>query len=239
MDGTEANHKPDRIEGIAEPNFAETDVSESDMLGLTSFRYIFKWGINDFGVGADQMVFERHNRPNDEGSFFDESQETPINFVEQFASGLFPLHKGLTERISMSELHSYEVLAGLNSPEHSAPALFRLKEVVQLIYETDYRFAQPPLMPELTADPADGKVYLSWDNTSDQLTRDSFAKNINDFEGYKLFRSSDPYMADPMIITDGYGSPTLRKPIYQCDLIDDYKGFADYGEINGIEYYLG
>jgi hypothetical protein len=233
-DGTEANHKPDRIEGIAEPNFAETDVSESDMLGLTSFKYIFNWGRDYYGVGADQNLFELHSRGE-----FDEAQMTPRNFVEQFASGLFPLHKGLTERISMSELHSYEVLAGLNSDAHSAPALFRLKEVVQLIYETDYRFAQPPIMPILTANPSDGKVYLSWDNKSDRLTRDSFAKNINDFEGYKLYRSSDPYIADPMSITDGYGSPTLRKPIYQCDLIDSRKGFADYGEINGIEYYLG
>jgi hypothetical protein len=234
VDGTEANHQPDRVEGIAEPNFAETDVSESDMLGLTSFRYVFQWGADHYGVAADQNVFELHNE-----HIFEEAQMEPRNFVEQFASGLFPLHKGLTERISMSELHSYEVLAGLNSSTHDAPALFRLKEVVQLIYETDYRFAQPPIMPTLTATPSDSKVYLSWDDKSDKYTRDSFAKNINDFEGYKLYRSSDPYIADPMFITDGYGSPTLRKPIFQCDLIDDIKGFADYGEINGIEFYLG
>ncbi len=233
-DGTECNHKPDRVEGIAEPNFAETDVTESDMLGLTSFRYIFNWDGDHHGVAADENLFKLHNE-----HVFDEAQMVPRNFVEQFASGLFPLGKGLTERISMSELHAYEVLAGLNSSTHDAPALFRLKEVVQLIYETDYRFAQPPLMPTLTANPADGKVYLSWDNQADQLTRDSFAKNINDFEGYKLYRSTDSYLADPMYITDGYGSPTLRKPVFQCDLIDGKKGFADYGEVNGIEYYLG
>ncbi|MDZ7260601.1 MAG: hypothetical protein ONB05_00575, partial [candidate division KSB1 bacterium] len=233
-DGTEANHRPDRVEGIAEPNFAETDVSESDMLGLTSFRYCFDWGTTGQSIMNDEGIFKFH-----EAGIFDEAQMQPMNFVEQFASGLFPLGRGLTERISMSELHSYEVLAGLNSDKHSAPALFRLKEVVQLIYETDYRFAQPPIMPTLTATPADGKVYLSWDDKSDKFTRDAFAKNINDFEGYKLYRSTDPYMADPMFITDGYGTPTLRKPIFQCDLIDDIKGFADYGEINGIEYYLG
>ena len=38
-DGTECNHKPDFATGIgSEPNFALTDVSESDMLGLTSFH---------------------------------------------------------------------------------------------------------------------------------------------------------------------------------------------------------
>lgn len=233
-DGTEANHRPDRAEGIAEPNFAETDVSESDMLGLTSFRYCFDWGPTGQSIMNDEVIFHFNN-----SGIFDEAQMVPMNFIEQFASGLFPLGRGLTERISMSELHSYESLAGLNSHNHSAPALFRLKEVVQLIYETDYRFATPPLMPTLTVTPGDGKVYLSWDDDADQLTRDAFLKNINDFEGYKLYRSTDPYMADPMVITDGYGSPTLRKPIFQCDLIDDIKGFADYGEINGIQYYLG
>ena len=233
-DSTECNHRPDRTEGYAEPDFAETDVSESDMLGLTSFRYCFQWGATGQSVMNDHVIFEFHNE-----KIFDEAQMSPTNFVEQFASGLFPLKQGLTERISMSELHAYEVLAGLNSDTHDAPALFRLKEIVQLIYERDYRFAQPPTMPTLTAKPADGKVFLSWDTESDQNTKDDFAFGINDFEGYKLYRSSDPYMADPMIITDGYGSPTLRKAIFQCDLIDGKKGFADYGEINGIEYYLG
>ncbi|RQW08923.1 hypothetical protein EH222_05010, partial [candidate division KSB1 bacterium] len=98
-DGTEANGRPDRVEGIAEPDFAETDVSESDMLGLTSFRYIFNWSGDYYGVAADQNLFQLHNE-----HVFDEAQIEPRNFVEQFASGLFPLHKGLTERISMSQL---------------------------------------------------------------------------------------------------------------------------------------
>jgi len=139
----------------------------------------------------------------------------------------------------MAELQAYDGLAGLNSSEHKAPALFRLKEVVQLIYESDYRFAQPPLMPTLTATPGDGKVVLHWDNKSDKFTRDSFVKNANDFEGYKLYRSTDPFIADPMIITDGYGTPLLRKPIFECDKIDNKKDFTDFGLINGAGYYLG
>jgi len=91
----------------------------------------------------------------------------------------------------------------------------------------------------LVANPNDSKVYLSWDDKSDKFTRESFAKNINDFEGYKLYRSTEPYMGDPTVITDGYGTPVLKKAIYQCDLIDDRYGFANYGEINGIQYYLG
>ncbi len=234
LDGTEANHRPDRMEGIAEPNFAETDVSESDMLGLTSFRYCFDWTSKGQSIMNDEGIFKFLNN-----GVFDEAQMVPRNFVEQFASGLFPLKRGQTERISMSELHAYEMLSALNSATHDAPALFRLKEVVQLIYETDYRFAQPPLMPTLKATPADSKIYLSWDDRADKLTRDAFAKNINDFEGDKLYRATDPYISDAVKITDAYGQPFLRKPIFQCDLNDGIKGFATYGVVNGTQYYLG
>ncbi|MBK7107047.1 MAG: hypothetical protein IPH62_17375 [Ignavibacteriae bacterium] len=235
-DGTEANHRPDRKEGIAEPNFAETDISESDMVGLASFKYIFQWGRDFYGVGGDENLWKLHTSIENP---FDDAQMDPRNFVEQFASGVFELKKGLTERISMSELHAYESLEGLNSELHKAPALFELKRLVQLIYETDYRFAQPPLMPTLITNPSDSKVFLSWDDKADKFTREAFAKNVNDFEGYKLYRSTDPYLADPTIITNGFGSPTLKSPIYQCDIINDRKGFANYGTINGIQYWLG
>ena len=51
------------------------------------------------------------------------------NLVEVFASGPFPLFQGRVERISMSELHSYDPLEGLSSSEHTAPALYELKRI--------------------------------------------------------------------------------------------------------------
>ena len=42
-----------------------------------------------------------------------------------------------------------------------------------------------------------------------------------------------------MTITDGYGTPLLRKPIFECDKIDNKTGFTDFGLINGMGYYLG
>ena len=81
----------------------------------------------------------------------------------------------------MAEIHSYDPLEGLNSSSHTAPALFQLKSIVQIIYEKDYRFAQPPETPTLTASPGDGYVMLTWDDDADKLTRDPFLGNINDF----------------------------------------------------------
>ena len=122
---------------------------------------------------------------------------------------------------------------------NSYKALYELKRIVQVIYEKDYRFAQPPKMPTISATAGDGEVILTWDDIADTRTRDPFVGNINDFEGYKVYRATDKYMADPEIITDGYGTPTFKKPIYQCDLIDEYSGFTDFGLVNGTGYNLG
>ncbi|MGY8703080.1 MAG: hypothetical protein ACKVGY_01970, partial [Candidatus Poseidoniales archaeon] len=238
-DGSECNHKPDFVEGVGcEPNFNTTDVSESDMVGLTSFRM--------FPIPSHAASNETQWFKNDAvmwdligGDTLEEFEGNISNLVEVFASGPFPLYQGRAERISMAELHSYDPLAGLNSPEHESPALYELKRIVQVIYEKDYRFAQPPRMPTISATAGDGEVILTWDDIADTRTRDPFVGNINDFEGYKVYRASDKYMADPEIITDGYGTPTFKKPIYQCDLIDEYSGFTDFGLINGTGYNLG
>ena len=238
-DEGEGNHKPDYVEGVgSEPNFAVTDVSESDMIGLTAFRL--------FPVPSHAQSNSTWWFKNDEAmwkligeNILEEYIDDISNLIEVFASGPFPLYKGRTERISMSELHSYDPLEGLNSPAHTAPALYELKKIVQVIYEKDYRFAQPPKMPTLTATPADGKVILTWDNISDTRTRDPFLGNINDFEGYKLFRATDKYFSDAEVITDGYGTPMFMKPIFQCDLKDGKFGFTDFGLVNGVAYNLG
>ena len=239
-DEGEGNHRPDYLESVGcEPNFAATDVTESDMIGLTSFQLF--------------PIFDQHPAPpgspwfrNDDvmwdlvsADTLAEYYGTIANLVELFASGPFPLYRGKTERISMAEIHSYDPLEGLSSSSHSAPALFQLKSIVQTIYEKDYRFAQPPKTPTLSATPGDGYVMLTWDDDADKLTRDPFLGNVNDFEGYKLFRSTDKYFSDSELITDGYGTPMFLKPIFQCDLIDEYIGFTDYGLVNGTAYNLG
>jgi len=237
-DEGECNHKPDYLQGQGcEPNFNATDVTESDMVGLTSF-YMFPvpqhkppydhWFRNDKSmwelIGQDSLV---------------EYLGNISNLIETFSSGPFPLYQGIEERISMSEVHSYDAVEGLNSDTHDAPSLYEAKRIVQVIYEKDYRFAQPPKMPTLTATPLDGKVILTWDNIADTKTRDPFMGNINDFEGYKLFRATDKKMSDAEVITDGFGTPSILKPIFQCDLKDGIYGFAPYGALNGTEYNLG
>jgi len=234
-DGSECNHKPDYVEGMGcEPNFAATDVAESDMVGLTSFTLFPIDHSSETWFEFDKPMFEIMAKKD-----LEEYEGNVSNLVEIFASGLFPLMQGRTERISLSVLHSYEALSGLNSSEHLAPALFQKKQIVQFIYESDYRFAQPPKMPALKAAAGDGKVYLSWNDAADKLTREPLLKGENDFEGYKLYKATDKYFSDAEKLMDMYGNPIGKKPIFQCDKVDNKYGAADFAHINGEIFYLG
>jgi hypothetical protein len=225
-DGTEGNGKPDLNLGslLSEPNFGMTDVTESDMLGLTAFRM---WSI-----------VNPHNEDwfwNDPWMWTQVGTDTlqPFlgatgNIVQIFASSVFPVFKGLAERVSMAEIHSYDYGRNLQPP-YELPSLFILKNIVQVIYERDYRFVQPPKTPTLTAVPGDGLVVLLWDDLADTKTREPFLNGENDFEGYRIYRSTDPNMSDVYQITDGFGSPALKKPVFRCDKVDGKMGFAEYG----------
>ncbi len=235
-DEGEGNGKPDYQQGVgSEPNFNATDVTESDMVGLTSFRLfpVPSHSSSKWWFRGDESMWELVGQDS-----LEEFSGTVTNLVEVFASGPFPLKQGTEERISMSELHSYDGVEGLTE-SYSAPALFRQKEIVQIIYEKDYRFAQPPKMPTLSATAGDEQVILTWDDIADTKTREPILHNINDFEGYKLIRATDKNMSDAQVITDIYGNPKYLKPIFQCDLKDGKSGFTNFGMIDGVGYYLG
>jgi len=237
-DGTECNHKPDFLEGYGcEPDFAVTDIDESDMLGLTAFRmYECPNSANPkaYWFRNDKIFYNLMA-----SSGLEEFTGEVVNLIQMFASGVFPLFKGRTERISMAQICSYEPLSGLNSSSHSAPALYEKKQIVRMIYEADYRFSQPPLMPELTATAMNGKVILQWDDRSDKMSREPMLGNVNDFEGYKIYKSTDKRFADAEKLRDAYGNPAGKLPVFQCDVKDGRTGATNYGMINGESYYLG
>ncbi len=60
----------------------------------------------------------------------------------------------------------------------------------------------------------------------------------HDFQGYRVYRSTDAAMLDPMVITDGKGNKLIRQPIAQFDLKD---GVSEYHPIDiyGVKYWLG
>jgi hypothetical protein len=235
-DEGECNHMPDFLEGYGcEPNFALTDISESDMIGLTSFHMMpGKYSLDEGAPQRDRSCYNIFATPD-----LEVYTGEVANLFEMFGSGVFPLYKGRTERFSIGFVHAYEEHSSLMSSEHLAPSLFQKKRIAQYIYESDYRFASPPKMPTLKATAGDGKVILTWDDAAEKYTREPMLANKNDFEGYKLYKATDKYFSDAEILVDMYGNPIGKKPIFQCDLKDGIKGGADFALINGEAFYLG
>ncbi len=214
-----------------EPNFDEKDKDESDQIGLTAVS-IYRLGENGTGGGwpkDDESMWMKMNYHN-----FDTTLHNS-NISMVFASGPFPWEVGQRERFSMALVFG-------NDLEN----LIFHKETVQAIYNANYNFSKPPMKPTLTAVPGNHKVYLYWDNISEQ-SRDRFmgfqdndsTKGYKlDFEGYLLYRSTEPEFSDAKIITDSKGNATYWKPIQQWDLKDSISGPDPIG-INGARFWRG
>ena len=200
-----------------EPSIDKTDINESDQIGLTAFDVFY--------IGSG-VVFREDDRIWEKISYshFDtDLQNGNIAFL--FGSGPFILPSMETQRFSLGLVFGND----LND-------IVRNKKVVQDIYNNNYRFASPPLKPKVKAVAGNGKVTLYWDSKAEQ-SYDDFLKDY-DFEGYKIYRSTDPGFLDAYTITSGYGDKTLYKPVAQFDIQNDVQGFFDL-DYQGVKYYLG
>lgn len=236
---TEDTGEGDGIPTAGEANFDRTDLNESDQIGLTGFK------LNRISAGQGNP-----DRDTDGVLFFTESKNWPQRLYEQFtdpdpairfdrplasnynigflfASGPFKLKAGKTERFSLALAYGGD----LNE-------LRRTVKTVQQIYDANYRFAVPPPLPTLTAEEGDGFVRLSWNSVSERGA-DPVTGEF-DFEGYRIYRSTDPEFRDPRVITTGTGSGPLGngRPIAQFDLDDGRNGFSEQ-LVEGVAYYLG
>ena len=198
-----------------EPHIDKTDINESDMIGLTAFN-IFIWG--NPKISDDEGLWEGYlpGFLNDYGKFSD----TDL----MLGSGYFPLQTGSIERFSLG------MIFGINKDD-----LFTNSDYAKKTYEENYNFAKAPLIPTLTVIPGDNQVTLLWDDVAEHF-KDPITGY--DFEGYRIYRSTDPGWNDMTPITDGKGSIAFRKPLAQFDLANGIVGFSPVA-IRGVEFYLG
>ncbi len=221
---------PDAGEGDGEPtpgepDFDALDKDESDQIGLTSF---FIFAVHDYGLHREEENWHLMSQlvpPTGE-------QLAGVNLAMMFYSGTFPLSVGQVERFSMA------LLFGNDQDD-----LIRNKKTVQSIYNANYNFAQPPYKPTLTALAGNEKVTLYWNDWAEE-SYDRFLQE-RDFEGYRIYRSTDPSFIDSKIITDAYGNAAYRKPLEQFDLKDGrygthpvnvYGAAFDLGEDTGLRH---
>ncbi len=222
----------DGIPTHGEPNFDETDKDESDQIGLQaiSIYILADKGPTGGWPKNDDVMWRKMNN-----GFMDTVvNNTNISMV--FSSGPFPWKQTKRERFSMALLFGDDL-----------DALVFNKETVQDIYNANYNFSKPPYKPRLKAVQGDGKVFLYWDgNAETSVDRyygledpsDSTKGYKHIFEGYLVYRSTEPEFNDIKTITDSKGDERYWKPIAQFDLIDSIAGPDPVG-INGAHFWRG
>ncbi len=201
-----------------EPNFDFLDKDEADQIGLTGFRI--------FPVHTYELWNEKQNWEVFKSAPPPHSSQVTANLGMFFSSGPFPLKPGDTKNYSMALLFG-----------NDAEDLVLTKNTIQQIYNADYRFAKPPEKPRiLSVTPADKKVTITWDTRAED-SWDPFLQKY-DFEGYRIYRSTEKEFLDARLITDAYGRPTFGKPIAQYDLKDGIQGLHPV-DLQGAHFNLG
>jgi hypothetical protein len=198
-----------------EPNFDQTDIDESDQLGLTSFN-LYEWtSLNQY----DDEPYWNAMAP----GFFS-TNVTGQNVELLFGSGYFPVEPGRIERFSMA------IICGTDLTD-----LIINKNSVALAYNRNYNFSKAPLIPTVRAVADDNRVTLFWDDFAEE-SEDPITGR--DFEGYKIYRSTDSRWSDMKQITNGFGQIVGQEPLAQFDYDNDISGFASEPE-QGLQFWLG
>ncbi len=234
--GPEAENYPGRdigegdgIPTAGEPNFDALDKDESDQIGLTGFDVfdVHRYELTD--DAENYGIFSRALPP-----ISDIVLEGGRNLGMFFSSGPFPLAAGQTERFSMALLFAEKDFTDPRNIANSS--LARKKQTVQQIYNANYRFARPPDKPTLKAVAGNGQVTLSWDSRAER-SFDPFLREF-DFEGYLLYRSTEPNFQERLLITDAYGNAIYQRPLVQFDLQNGIRGLHPVS-VNGVQFNLG
>lgn len=218
------------IPNQGEPNFGRTDPDESDQIGLTSFNFFNLAAAPDLSV--DSTLWQRMTPGR-----FDIIPPIPQDGDFIYASGFFPLVPG-NGNVDVKERFSVALLFGEDLND-----IVGNKQIVQQIYNSGYKFPQPPRKPKITITHEDGKAVIYWDGEKTESTVDFITKK-KDFQGYKIYRATDANFADARVITSGLGVLSFDKPIAQYDLVDSIRGFFYPSpqlleQVGGTTFYLG
>jgi hypothetical protein len=211
----------DGIPTPGETNFDATDISETDMLGLTSFT-LYNWP--DIPLYDDQAVWD-----NIKPGFLDDLLQT-TNVELFYGSGYFSMKPDQIQRLSIG------MMCGIDLED-----FLENKFWVSKAYAENYNFSKAPRIPNVTAVAGDKKVTLYWDSIAEDTTNAAFKDPVTgwDFEGYRIYRSTDPAFNDMKKITDGKGTESsARWYLAQFDIENDYVGYATI-PIKGVQYWLG
>ncbi len=98
-------------------------------------------------------------------------------------------------------------------------------KIAQLMYDNNYQGAKPPKAPNVLAKEEDEKITLYWDNIS--VDDKDIITGINDFEGFRIYRSEDNGLTWGTKMYDEESSTTYWEPIAQFDRDDEIEGYEE------------
>ena len=239
-----------------EPHIDKTDIKESDMIGMTRVQYQPSGSIN-FSTTADMYFWSTFMIPaEDTNNFYipPSNLGTITGDNDLFlVPGVFPMPSGHVERVSEC------TAVGVGTPDDgtngfasdTATALLHMAYCRQA-YNANYLFEKAPIEPALRAAPGDRRVTLYWDSLA-EYTADPYLVSIgllapgqSDFEGYHIYRSTDPAFTNVDNSAPGHVSESYYAPIATFDIPHDgIKGFdtslsiPDFNGASGIPFYMG
>ncbi|MCK7516455.1 MAG: hypothetical protein MZV64_01370 [Ignavibacteriales bacterium] len=80
-------------------------------------------------------------------------------------------------------------------------AVLKTKQIAQTIYNANYNFPTTTrINRHLAVVAGDGKVTLYWDRVAEDSIDPTLG--IKDFEGYKIYKGTDPDLTDALSITN-------------------------------------
>ena len=210
-DGSEGNGVPD----VGEPNFEITDNDESDQIGLTSF---YSASYPSIRPDNDEVMWGQL-KP---GVFQVPNQNIDQTFL--YGSAYITLLPGEKKKFAIAMVFGNDMAD-----------ILRNTTTMQNIYDNDYSFAKPPLKPSVTVVPGDRQVTLYWDDFAEKSMDPVYGM---DFEGYRVYRSTDAGFIDAYTVTDAYGNITFKKPLVIYDIPDSLRGPHPVG-FNGLQFDMG
>ena len=198
-DGTEC----DGVMQLGEPNFDETDIDEADQAGLKHVH-----------------VYESNKELKDQWGYYNKYLSDPLGEIELTESDEDICFTFGARAVKLEKMEWKRFAIALVMGEDQDDAI-RNKVTMQDIYDHNYRFLTPPLQPTVVANVTDHAVQLYWDSDA-EFSKDPFFGE--DFNGYRVYKSTDPKFLDIKTISDAFGNVLLFKPLAVFDKIDGLKG---------------
>ncbi len=221
-DGSET----DGVINAGEPNFDATDIDEADQAGL---EHVF--------------VYESNKDLKDQSGFWNKYLSLPGQRIEEtdedivFTFGAKDVRLETINKLQQAKRPEWKRFTIALLMGEDQDDIVRNKATMQSIYNNNYRFLTPPLQPTLVANVTDRKVQLYWDSDA-EFSKDPFFGL--DFNGYRLYKSTDPKFLDIKTITDAFGNVLLFKPLKIYDKVDGLTGEHPIPFPNlGVHYDMG